>query len=116
MVASTGSTTLVLVVLLVLLGLVMVAAAAWLVRATRTDTRALGPLEVLGDRGFTRRDVDGRAAVLTSARPEGAVGPAPMVEIQCEPSESSSERAVDVVEPSESSSERTVDVVEPGPS
>lgn len=85
MLGSTGSTTLVLAVLLVLLGVVMLLAALWLLRATRTDTRALGPLEVMGDRGFSRRDADGRAASLTTARPDGAIGPAPMVDIEDEP-------------------------------
>jgi hypothetical protein len=78
---STGSTTFVLAALLVALGLAMIAAAVWLVRATRTDVPALGPLEVLGDRGFTRRDAEARAAALAAARPEGALGPAPMVPI-----------------------------------
>ena len=78
---STGSTTFVLVVLLVALGVAMLLVAVWLVRATRTDTRALGPLEVMGDRRFGRRDEAGRAAILTGARPEGAIGPAPMLDI-----------------------------------
>ena len=58
---STGSTTFVLVVLLVALGVAMLLVAVWLVRATRTDTRALGPLEVMGDRRFGRRDEAGRS-------------------------------------------------------
>jgi hypothetical protein len=83
---STGSTTVVLAALLVLLGLVMLGATVWLVRATRTDTRALGPLEVMGDRRFARRDPAARAAALAGARPEGAAGPHPMIEIDDEPS------------------------------
>lgn len=82
---STGSTTIVLAVLLVALGLVMLGAAVWLVRATCSDTRALGPLEVMGDRRFPRRDPDARAAALADARPEGAVGPHPMLELDEEP-------------------------------
>jgi hypothetical protein len=79
---STGSTTFVLAALLVALGLTMVVAAVWLVRATRTDVPALGPLEVLGDRRFARRDDAARAAALAAARPQGALDPAPMVEIE----------------------------------
>jgi hypothetical protein len=88
---STGSTTVVLAALLVLLGLVMLGAAAWLVRATRTDSRALGPLEVMGDRRFARRDPEARAAALAGARPEGAVGPHPMLEIDEEPEPSAAD-------------------------
>ena len=65
---STGSTTFVLVVLLVALGVAMLLVAVWLVRATRTDTPALGPLEVMGDRRFGRRDEAARVAILTGAR------------------------------------------------
>jgi hypothetical protein len=81
---STGSTTFVLVVLLVALGVAMLLVAVWLVRATRTDTPALGPLEVMGDRRFGRRDEAARVAILTGARPEGAIGPAPMLDIEDE--------------------------------
>jgi hypothetical protein len=82
---STGSTTIVLAALLTALGLVMLGATIWLVRATRTDAPALGPLEVMGDRAFRRRDPDARAAALSAARPEGAAGPFPMVETDDEP-------------------------------
>ena len=82
---STGSTTFVLVVVLVALGVAMAIAAVWLTRATRTDTPALGPLEVMGDRRFARRDPAARTAVLAGARPEGAPDPAPMVDIEDEP-------------------------------
>ena len=78
---STGSTTFVLVVLLVVLGIAMLVAGVWLMRATRTDTPALGPLEVMGDRRF-RRDEASRTAALTGARPDGAIGPAPMIDIE----------------------------------
>ena len=78
---STGSTTFVLAALLVTLGIAMIVAAAWLTRATRTDVPALAPLEVMGSRRFARRDADARAAVLAGVRPEGAIGPTPMVEI-----------------------------------
>ncbi|HEU4840806.1 MAG TPA: hypothetical protein VFT09_05160 [Ilumatobacteraceae bacterium] len=79
---STGSTTFVLVVLLVALGVAMLLVAVWLVRATRTDTPALGPLEVMGDRRFGRRDEAARITILTGARPAGAIGPAPMLDIE----------------------------------
>jgi len=78
---STGSTTFVLAAVLVALGLAMLVTALWLVRATRTDVRALAPLEVLGDRGFARRDADARAAALAGVRPDGALGPAPMLDL-----------------------------------
>jgi hypothetical protein len=78
---STGSTTFVLAAVLVALGLAMLVTALWLVRATRTDVRALAPLEVMGDRGFARRDADARAAALAGVRPEGALGPAPMLDL-----------------------------------
>jgi hypothetical protein len=84
---STGSTTFVLATVLVACGLAMIVACLWLLRATRTDTPALGPLEVMGDRRFARRGEDARTSALTAARPEGAEGPAPMVEIEEEPAE-----------------------------
>ena len=77
--ASTGSTTLVLVVVLIALGLAMVLTAVWLVRATRSDTPALAPLEAMGTRRWTRADAERRTAVLDGARPKGALGPAPVV-------------------------------------
>jgi hypothetical protein len=77
---STGSTTLVLAALLVVLGIAMICTAVWLVRATRTDVPALGPLEVMGDRRFRRRDAEARQRALAAARPLGALPPAPMLE------------------------------------
>ncbi len=76
---STGSTTIVLVVLLLALGVAMVVTAVWLVRSTRTDTKVLAPLEVMGDRGWSKADGDDRTARLTAVRPEGAPPPAPMI-------------------------------------
>jgi len=81
---STGSTTLVLAVVLVALGVVLLVVAAWLVRATRTDPPVLGPLEVMGTRRFARQDPATRAAMLAAARPPGAWQPAPMVPIEDE--------------------------------
>lgn len=77
---STGSTTLVLAGALVVIGIVMICTAVWLVRATRTDVPALGPLEVMGDRRFRRRDAEARQRTLVAARPPGAPPPAPILE------------------------------------
>ena len=77
---STGSTTIVLAGLLVVVGIAMICTAVWLVRATRTDSRSLGPLEVMGDRSWRRRDAEPRSRSLDAARPEGAPPPAPILE------------------------------------
>ena len=77
--ASTGNTVAMLVAVLVLLGLGMIALAVWLVRSTRSDPQALGPLEVMGDRRFRKGAADRRQANLDTARPPGAATPAPMV-------------------------------------
>jgi hypothetical protein len=89
--ASTGSTVAVLVGLLVALGLTMLGVAVWLVRATRSDPKALGPLEVMGDRRFRKRDVDRRREDLDTARPPGAPPPAPVVAIDSAESDMASE-------------------------
>jgi hypothetical protein len=78
-IASTGTTVAVLVAVLVLLGLAMIVVALWLVRSTRTDPAALGPLEVMGERRWRKGDPDVRKANLDTARPQGAPPPAPMV-------------------------------------
>src|SRR4051794_31782536 len=77
--ASTGTTLTTLVTVLVVLGLGMIALAVWLLRTTRTDPQALGPLEVMGDRSWRRGDAERRQTNLATARPEGAPPPAPMV-------------------------------------
>jgi hypothetical protein len=77
--ASTGTTVAMLVAVLVLLGLGMIVLALWLVRSTRSDPQALGPLEVMGDRRWRKGDADRRQANLDTARPAGAWPPAPMV-------------------------------------
>ena len=77
--ASTGSTTLVLVVLLSALGVTMVLTAVWLIRVTRSDAPALAPLEAMGTRRWARADEDSRTALLAGARPAGAFPPAPIV-------------------------------------
>jgi hypothetical protein len=78
-IASTGTTVAVLVAVLVLLGLAMIVVALWLVRSTRTDPAALGPLEVMGERRWRKGEADVRQANLETARPPGAPPPAPMV-------------------------------------
>ena len=85
LIGSTGSTTLVLVVLLVALGAAMVVTAAWLVRSTRRDAPALGPLEVMGDRGFSKVPAEVRSETLSAVRPPGAPSPSPMIPDDEEP-------------------------------
>jgi hypothetical protein len=82
---STGTTTLVLVVMLVALGVAMVLTAVWLVHATRNEPPALAPLEAMGTRRWVRADADRRTEVLAAARPNGALGPAPTVPYGDEP-------------------------------
>jgi hypothetical protein len=71
-----------LVAILALLGLGMIALAVWLVRSTRTDPQALGPLEVMGDRRWRKGDSDRRKANLDTARPASAGPPGPMVGLE----------------------------------
>ncbi len=104
---STGSTTLVLVVLLLALGAAMLLTAVWLVRSTRTDAPALAPLEVMGDRSWSKADGDDRSAKLTAVRPEGALPPAPMIPVDDDEGEPDS-AAVEPV-PDESAVEPVVD-------
>ncbi len=82
---STGTTTFVLVTLLVALGVAMIVTTVWLVRATRTDVPALGPLEVMGDRRWHRADAERRSRSLDGARPSGALPPAPILDAETEP-------------------------------
>jgi hypothetical protein len=77
--ASTGTTVAVLVGVLVVLGLAMIGVAVWLVRSTREDPPALGPLEVMGERRWRRGDADRRRTNLDTARPPGAPPPAPIL-------------------------------------
>jgi hypothetical protein len=79
LIASTGTTMAVLVTLLVVIGLAMVAVAIWLVRSTRTDSVALAPLEVMGERRWRKGDPDRRQSHLDLARPAGAPPPGPIV-------------------------------------
>lgn len=87
LIASTGTTMAVLVTLLVVIGLAMIAVAIWLVRSTRTDSVALAPLEVMGERRWRKGDPDRRQTHLDTARPPGAPPPAPMVIGDVEPPE-----------------------------
>jgi hypothetical protein len=80
MFGSTGTTTFVLAALLVAIGVAMIVTTVWLVRATRADTPALGPLEVMGDRRWQRANADRRTRSLDEARPDDAPPPAPMLE------------------------------------
>jgi hypothetical protein len=101
---STGTTTFIIAALLVALGVAMIVTAVWLVRATRTDVRALGPLEVMGDRRWYRADPERRTRSLDAARPPGAPAPAPMLDADPEPapaSEPGPTPAPDVVEHAE---------------
>lgn len=86
---STGVTTLIVVALLLALAVVMIAVAVWLIRRTRRDVPALGPLEVMADRSWRKGAADRRAELLDRARPEGARGPAPMLDIEPEADPSS---------------------------
>ena len=91
--ASTGTTTVVVVMALLVVAVVMVGVAAWLIRATRADPSALGPLEVMGDRSWRKSDAETRASSLAAARPSGAVPPAPMLDY--EPEDAAIEAAAD---------------------
>jgi hypothetical protein len=95
--ASTGSTVTVLVAALVVLGCAMIGVAVWLVRATRADPPALGPLEVMGARRWRRGNADRRQTKLETARPAGAQPPAPIVPF--EPPAGDGDGAVVATEP-----------------
>ena len=74
--ASTARVVAALATALVLIGIALFVVGVRLVKATRTDHAALGPLEVLGDRAWRRHDAERRAHVLDKARPIGvASGP-----------------------------------------
>ena len=70
--ASTMVTVVVLVAVLVALGVALAVMGVHLVRATRTDPAALGPLEVMSERRWQRGDPEHRAEVLAGARPATA--------------------------------------------
>ena len=85
MIASTATITLLLVAALLAIAATMVVLAVWLIRTTRTDPPALGPLEVMGDRSWRRADGDRRTETLAGVRPPGSSLPAPMVPLEEEP-------------------------------
>ena len=91
LVGSTGTTVLLLVIALVAIGAAMIAVAVWLVRSTRSDPAALGPLEAMAERRYRRADASGRAAHLDTARPPGAPPPAPIVPLDPPESPASAE-------------------------
>jgi hypothetical protein len=80
--ASTGTTTFLVVAALLVVAVLMVAMAVWLIRTTRRDPPALAPLERMGDRSWRKAGAAARAASLAAARPSGAVPPAPMIEFE----------------------------------
>jgi hypothetical protein len=57
----------------------------WLVRSTRSDHPALGPLETMGDRSFRQASTDRQATRLAASRPPCAPDPAPIVPLDDEP-------------------------------
>jgi hypothetical protein len=57
---------------LVLIGIALIVVAIRLIKATRTDHAALGPLEVIGDWAWRHHDAARRARDLDKARPPGA--------------------------------------------
>jgi len=57
-----------LVAALIGLGMAMIATTVWLVRATRRDHAVLGPLEVMGERGWRQRKEPDRLRDLDAAR------------------------------------------------
>lgn len=83
--AATGTTVTLLVIALVLVAAVLIWVALWMLRWTRADPSALGPLEVMGDRTWQRGDTDRRQSVLTKARPADAFPPAPVIPYGDEP-------------------------------
>lgn len=70
--ASTARVVGLLAASLVLIGIVLAVVGVRLVKDTRADHAALGPLEVLGDRSWYRHDRARRTHDLDKARPAGA--------------------------------------------
>lgn len=73
-VGDTGATTTVrlTVLALVVLGLALVVVTVWFWRSTEPDHPALGPLEVMSSRRFSRLSTLEQQQRLDAARPEGA--------------------------------------------
>ena len=110
--ASTGTTTLIVVLALLALAAAMVALAVWLVRATRRDAPALGPLEVMGDRSWRRADQSSRLTALAAARPTGALAPAPMIDYEPAEEGASAEESLPAEEEEEEPSSADAEVAE----
>lgn len=70
--AESSRAILVVVICLVVLGLVLSAITAWFWNTTRPDHPALGPLEVMGDRGFENLSTFEQRQRLDAARPTEA--------------------------------------------
>jgi hypothetical protein len=69
-----GSSRLVyaMVVGLALVGVALIALAAWIIRQTRPDLEVLAPLERMGDGDWRKRDPSTQRRMLDEVRPEGA--------------------------------------------
>jgi hypothetical protein len=70
--ASTAPLIYTLAAILVVTAIVLVGVGAWLIRTTRSDHAALGPLEAMGERGYRHGDDAHRTALIDRARPAGA--------------------------------------------
>ncbi len=77
LVASTAPTIVILAAVLAVLGIALVFVGFGLLRRTRRDPAALGPLEEMGERTWWDADAARRAELLERARPEGAEPVAP---------------------------------------
>ena len=102
---------------LVIVGIVLVIVSFRLLRATRTDHAALGPLEVIGERSWKRADSDHRATALAKSRPDGAepgiavplVVDQPPVQVSIDPSEVAAKAVADEVGDDEHEAELDAD-------
>ena len=70
--ASTAPTIVLLAAVLVVVGIALVVVGVRLLRRTRSDPAALGPLEEMGERGWRSADEVHRGELLDRARPAGA--------------------------------------------
>ena len=70
--ASTAPTIVLLAAVLVVFGIVLLVVGVRLLRRTRSDPAALGPLEEMGERGWQSADEVHRGELLDRARPAGA--------------------------------------------
>ena len=70
--ASTAPTIVLLAAVLVVFGIALLVVGVRLLRRTRSDPAALGPLEEMGERGWQSADEVHRGELLDRARPAGA--------------------------------------------